>query len=79
MMLAMFEGAQGNDSLESLQGVLADGEERRWAPPLEALHLSLYLQRVVKGFEMIPQLSEREDRMDEKYAANKDFDSKPSS
>ena len=41
LMLAMFEGALGNDSLETTMKVLADGGEQRWTPAIEVLHIAI--------------------------------------
>ena len=74
MMLAMYEGALGNDSLESTMAVMADGGEQRWRPAIEVMHIAVNLNRFIAGYEIVPRLSKRADKLDRKYAANQDFE-----
>ena len=57
MMLAMYEGARGNDSLESTMAVMADGREQRWRPAIEAIHIAVNIRRNIAGYEIVPRLS----------------------
>ena len=56
-MLAMYEGAPGNDSLESMMAVMADGSEQRWRHAIEAMHIAVNLKKYIAGYEIVPRLS----------------------